>query len=82
MAGFQMTINGRFWVTTEAFVGLRIDAAMSKEVLQAISGNAIQAALEAAEQMQQKRRDLRQAIELELEQARHEVFCFLQNGIP
>jgi len=53
--------------------GLRVDAAMSKEVLQAVSGNAIQAALEAAEQMQQKRRDLRKAIELELEQARYEA---------
>jgi hypothetical protein len=42
-------------------------------LLQAISGNAIQAALEAAEQTQQKRRDLRQAIELELEQARYEA---------
>jgi hypothetical protein len=56
-----------------SFGGLRVDAAMSKEVLHAISGNAIQAALEAAEQMQQKRRDLRKAIELELEQARYEA---------
>jgi len=37
------------------------------------SGNAIQAAVEAAEQMQQKRHDLRTAIELELEQARYEA---------
>ena len=56
-----------------SFGGLRVDAAVSKEVLQAVSGNAIQAALEAAEQMQQKRQDLRQAIELELEQARYEA---------
>jgi len=56
-----------------SFGGLRVDAAMSKEVLQAVSGNAVQAALEAAEQMQQKRQDLRQAIELELEQARYEA---------
>jgi len=59
--------------TCISFGGFRVDAAMSKELLQAISGNAIQAALEAAEQTQQKRRDLRQAIELELEQARYEA---------
>jgi hypothetical protein len=59
--------------TCISFGGLRVDAAVSKEVLQAVSGNALQAALEAAEQMQQKRHDLRQAIELELEQARYEA---------
>jgi DNA invertase Pin-like site-specific DNA recombinase len=59
--------------TCISFGGLRVDAAVSKEVLEAVSGNAIQAALEAAEQMQQKRRDLRTAIELELEQARYEA---------
>jgi len=59
--------------TCISFGGLRVDAAVSKEVLQAVSGNAIQAALEAAEQMQHKRRDLRRAIELELEQARYET---------
>jgi hypothetical protein len=56
-----------------SFGGLRVDAAVSKEVLQAVSGNAIQAALEAAAQMQQKRQDLRKAIELELEQVRYEA---------
>jgi hypothetical protein len=56
-----------------SFGGLRVDAAVSKEVLQAVSGDAIQAALEAAEQMQQKRQDLRKTIELELEQARYEA---------
>ena len=50
-----------------------MDAAVSNEVLQAVSGNALQAALEAAEQMQQKRQDLHKAIELELEQARYEA---------
>jgi DNA invertase Pin-like site-specific DNA recombinase len=59
--------------TCISFGGLRVDAVVSKEVLEAVSGNAIQAALEAAEQMQQKRRDLRTAIELELEQARYEA---------
>ncbi len=56
-----------------SFGGWRVDEAVSKEVLEAVSGNAIQAALEAAEQMQQKRQDLRKAIELELEQARYEA---------
>ncbi len=59
--------------TCIAFGGLRVDAAVSNEVLQAVSGNALQAALEAAEQMQQKRQDLRKVIELELEQARYEA---------
>ena len=59
--------------TCISFGGLRVDAAVSKEVLEAVSGNTIQAAVEAAEQMQQKRYDLRTAIELELEQARYEA---------
>jgi len=46
---------------------------VSHEVLQAVGGDALQAALEAAEQMQRNRQDLRKAIELELEQARYEA---------
>jgi len=56
-----------------AFGGLRVDAAVAKEVLNAVGGNAIEAALEAAEQIQQQRQDLRKSIELELEQARYEA---------
>jgi DNA invertase Pin-like site-specific DNA recombinase len=59
--------------TCISFGGLRVDAAVSTEVLQAVSGNALQAAIEAAEQMLQKRQDLRKAIELELQQARYEA---------
>jgi len=59
--------------TCISFGGLRVDAAVSKQVLEAVSGNAIQAALDAADQMQQKQRDLRTAIELELDQARYEA---------
>ena len=59
--------------TCISFGGLRVDAAVSKEVLVAVSGNAIQAAVEAVEQMQRKRHDLRAALELELEQARYEA---------
>ncbi len=59
--------------TCISFGGLRVDAAVSKQVLEAVSGNAIQAALDAADQMQQKQHDLRTAIELELAQARYEA---------
>ncbi|HZC36165.1 MAG TPA: recombinase family protein [Chthoniobacterales bacterium] len=59
--------------TCISFGGWRVDEAVSNEVLQAVSGNALQAALEAAEQIQQKRQDLRKAINLELEQARYEA---------
>jgi len=59
--------------TCISFGGLRVDAAVSKQVLEAVSGNAIQAALDAADQMQQKQHDLRTAVELELEQARYEA---------
>jgi hypothetical protein len=52
---------------------LWIDEAVAKEVLHAIGGNAVEAALEAAEQMRQQRQDLRKAIELEVEQARYEA---------
>ncbi len=59
--------------TCISFGGFRADAAVSKEVLQAVSEKAIQAAVEAAEQMQQRQQDLRKAIELELEQAHYEA---------
>ncbi len=56
-----------------AFGGLRVDAAVANEVLNAVSGNAIEAALQAAEQMQQQRQELRKSITLEVEQARYEA---------
>ena len=56
-----------------SFGGLRVDADVAHEVLQAIEGNAIEAALEAAEQMQGQRQELRKSLELEVEQARYEV---------
>ena len=55
------------------FGGLRVDTAVANEVLRAIEGNAIEAACEAAEQLQRQRQQLRKAIELELEQARYEA---------
>jgi hypothetical protein len=43
------------------------------EVLRAIGGNAVEAAVEAAEKMRQHFREQRRAVELELEQARYEA---------
>jgi excisionase family DNA binding protein len=56
-----------------AFGGLRVDAAVANEVLNAVSGNAIEAALQVAEQMQRQRQELRKSITLEVEQARYEA---------
>src|SRR5207248_4751270 len=44
-----------------------------KQVLDAVTGNAIDAALQAAERMQQQRQELRESIAFELEQARYEA---------
>ena len=56
-----------------AFGGLRVEAAVAQEVLNAVGGNAIEAALQAAEQTQQQRQELRRSITLEAEQARYEA---------
>jgi DNA invertase Pin-like site-specific DNA recombinase len=56
-----------------SFGGLRIDQAVANEVLGTISGNAVEAALEAVEQIHHQRQAQRQAFELELEQARYEA---------
>lgn len=56
-----------------AFGGLRVDAAVANEVLKAVGGTAIEAALEAAAQMQRQRQELRKAIALEVDQARYEA---------
>jgi len=50
-----------------------VEEAVSAEVLRAIEGNAIDAALDAAEQIRQQRQHVRRTIELEAEQARYEV---------
>jgi excisionase family DNA binding protein len=63
--------HGEHWCIS--FGGLRPDQAVGAEVLRAISGNAIEAALEAAEQMRDRREEQRRALELELEQARYEA---------
>jgi DNA invertase Pin-like site-specific DNA recombinase len=63
--------RGENWCV--GFGGLRVDTAVASEVLRAIEGNVIEAACEAAEQLQRQRQELRKAIELELEQARYEA---------
>ena len=56
-----------------SFSGLWVDEAVAKKLLEAISGNAVEAALEAAEQMEQRQQELRQSLALEVEQARYEA---------
>ena len=56
-----------------SFSGLRVDRAVAGEVLRAIGGNAVEAAVEAAEKMRRQLQDQRRAVELELEQARYEA---------
>ena len=53
------------------FSGLRVDRAVAEEVLRAIGGPAVEAAVEAAEKMEQQFREQRRAVELEWEQARY-----------
>jgi DNA invertase Pin-like site-specific DNA recombinase len=56
-----------------SFGGLRVEEAISKELLCAIEGNAIEAAFKAAAQVEQRQQELRRAVELEVEQARYEA---------
>jgi len=63
--------HGEDWCIS--FGGLRTDEAVATEILRAISGNAVEAALEAAETMRRQRQEQRKSIELELEQGRYEA---------
>lgn len=56
-----------------SFGGLRPDEAVAGEILKAISGNAIEAALTAAERILQQQSERRQVLSLELEQARYQA---------
>jgi excisionase family DNA binding protein len=56
-----------------SFGGLWVDEAVANEVLHAIEGNAVEAALAAAEQIEQQHQELRKSLALELEQARYEA---------
>jgi len=68
--GAHMRDGGQRCIT---FSGLGVDRAVAGEVLQAIGGNAVEAAVEAAERMRQHVLDQRRAVELELEQGRYEA---------
>src|SRR5215831_5925805 len=68
--GAQLS-HGEDWCIS--FGGWRPDQAVAQEVLEAIGGNAVEAALEAAEQMRRQRDTRRRAAEMEREQARYEA---------
>jgi excisionase family DNA binding protein len=63
--------HGTQWCIS--FGGLRVDEAVAHEVLRAVDGHAVEAALGAADQMRQQRQQQRESLELELEQAQYEV---------
>jgi DNA invertase Pin-like site-specific DNA recombinase len=63
--------HGEDWCIS--FGGGRVDEAIGQEVLEAISGNAIEAAVDAAEKLRQQRQAQRRMLDLELEQARYEA---------
>jgi excisionase family DNA binding protein len=56
-----------------SFGAWRVDQAVSAEILRVIGGNAVEAAVEAVEQMRRQEQENRKALELELEQARYEA---------
>ena len=68
--GAQLS-HGEDWCIS--FGGWRPDQAVAQEVLEAVSGNGVQAALEAAEQLRQQEEARRRAAEMELEQAQYEA---------
>jgi DNA invertase Pin-like site-specific DNA recombinase len=63
--------HGEAWCIS--FGGLRPDQAIAAEILKAVEGNAVEAAVEAATRMAEQRRQQRQALALELEQAQYEA---------
>ena len=56
-----------------SFSGKRVDQAVSDEILRAIGGNAVEAAVEAAEKMKRHAEEQRRSVELEWEQARYQA---------
>jgi DNA invertase Pin-like site-specific DNA recombinase len=63
--------HGAAWCIS--FGGLRPDQAVAAEVLKAVEGNAVEAAVEAAARIAEQRSQQRQAQALELEQAQYEA---------
>ena len=68
--GAQLS-HGEDWCIS--FGGWRPDQAVAQEVLEAVGGNAVEAALKAAEQIRQQGEARRRAAEMELEQAQYEA---------
>ena len=63
--------HGEAWCIS--FGGLRPDQAIAAEILKAVEGNAVEAAVEAAARIAEQRNQQRQALALELEQAQYEA---------
>jgi len=63
--------HGEAWCIS--FGGLRPDRAVAGEILKAVEGNAIEAALEAAARIAEQYTQQRRVLSLELEQAQYEV---------
>ena len=63
--------HGEAWCIS--FGGLRPDRVVAAEILKAVEGNAIDAALEAASRIAEQRSQQQRALSLELEQAQYEV---------
>src|SRR3954465_2254360 len=56
-----------------SFGGLKPDRAVAAEILKAVEGNAIEAALEVAARIAEQQRERHRSLSLELEQARYEA---------
>jgi DNA invertase Pin-like site-specific DNA recombinase len=63
--------HGEGWCIS--FGGLKPDREVAAEILKAVEGNAIQAALEVAARIAEQQRERQRALSLELEQARYEA---------
>jgi DNA invertase Pin-like site-specific DNA recombinase len=63
--------HGADWCIS--FGGLKPDGAVAAEILKAVEGNAIEAALEVAARVADQQRQRQRALSLELEQARYEA---------
>jgi len=63
--------HGAGWCIS--FGGFKPDRAVAAEILKAVEGNAIEAALEVATRVAEQQRERHQALSMELEQARYEA---------
>ena len=63
--------HGEAWCIS--FGGLRPDQAIAAEILKAVEGNAVEAAVEAATRTAEQHSQQRRALKLELEQAQYEA---------